>query len=61
MKARPKTQTILEILNWKFVINLIPQQKWKASTTKDGYYLERDNVSMKMSKEEFEKYFKVVE
>ena len=57
MKARPKDFGAFEIMNWKFIIHLKPQQKWDAEETKKGYRLERDNVVMNLTKEEFEKNF----
>lgn len=60
-KVKPKEYTVLSILNWKFIINLHPRQIWYASAEKNKVRLERDNVTINMSNEEFEKYFKVVE
>lgn len=60
-KVKPKDYITLEILDWKFVINLNPRQIWNASAEKNKVKLTRDNVTINMSNEEFEKYFKVVE
>lgn len=60
-KVKPKEYVTLSILDWKFIIKLKPQQKWYASVGKDKVRLERDNVTITMSNEEFERYFKVVE
>jgi hypothetical protein len=62
MKARPKSFTMLQILDWKFLITLKPQQKWDVVSSSDGMTIvERDNVTIKIPQEEFEKWFKVVE
>ena len=57
MKARPKDFGVFEIMDWKFIIYLKPQQKWYVEETEKGYRLERDNVVIKLTKAEFEKNF----
>lgn len=57
MKVRPKDFGAFEIMNWKFIIHLKPQQKWDAKETEKGYRLERDNVVINLTKAEFEKSF----
>ena len=60
MKARPKDFGAFEIMDWKFIIHLKPQQKWDVEETEKGYRLERDNVVIKLTKAEFEKHFKEI-
>lgn len=60
MIVRPKVFTMLEILNWKFLITLDPRQKWECDVSEGKYRIKRDNVALNFSKAEFEKHFKVV-
>ena len=57
MKARPKDFGAFEIMDWKFIIHLKPQQKWDVEETQKGYRLERDNVVINLTKAEFKKNF----
>lgn len=61
MKCKPKSYGTLEIMNWKFVIDLKPQQKWDYKKDKDNFIVSRDNVSMTLSKTEFDKYFTIID
>lgn len=57
MKVKPKQDTIFFAEDWKITISLKPQQKWECTFYKDYICIERDNVTLKLTKEEFEKYF----
>ena len=68
MIVRPKHYSMLQILDWKFIIELKPQQKWECEIVHEDdvlyvrkYRLTRDNVTLNFSEEEFERNFKVVE
>ena len=61
MVVKPKRFAMLQILDWKFYIALDPRQKWLCSEFNGKYNISRDNVALNFSKEEFEKYFKVVQ
>ena len=61
MKCKPKKYVTLQIMNWKFIIDLKPQQKWNCKIKKEEYILDRDNVTIIMTKEEFDKYFTIIE
>lgn len=57
-KCKPICYAMLEILNWKFLIELKPQQRWEYCFCRNGEYeVIRDNVTLKLSEEEFNKYF----
>lgn len=58
MKVRPREYGVLFMENYKITIVLKPQQKWDCKFNKDYISVERDNVTLKLNKEEFEKYFK---
>ena len=58
MRVRPKDNAVLFIEEYKITIVLKPQQRWECVFHKDYISVERDNVTLKLSKEEFEKYFK---
>lgn len=60
MIVKPKKDSWVEIMNWRFIIFLKPQQKWMCEKVKEGYCLERDNVTMTLTEEEFEKSFREV-
>ena len=57
MRVRPRNNVVL-FEEYKIIIVLKPQQRWKCVFHKDYISVERDNVTLKLSKEEFEKYFK---
>lgn len=60
--ARPKESFMIEYNNYMCLVRFRPQQKFTFEITRNGFYeVSRDNVSMKLYKEDFEKYFKVVE
>ena len=61
MTVRPKVFTMLEILNWHFLITLDPRQKWECEISGSEYRISRDNVTLNFRKEEFDKYFREVE
>lgn len=68
MIVRPKHYSMLQILDWQFIIELKPQQKWLCEIVHENdikykrkYRLSRDNVTLYFSEEEFEESFKVVE
>ena len=58
MRVRPRNNAVLFIEEYKIIIALKPQQRWECVFHKDYISVERDNVTLKLSKEEFEKYFK---
>ena len=58
MRVRPRNNAVLFIEEYKITIVLKPQQRWECVFYKDYISVERDNVTLKLSKEEFEKYFK---
>lgn len=43
------------------MINLAPQQRWNYRVDKDEYMVSRDCISIKLTAEEFAKYFVEVE
>ena len=45
----------------KCAITLAPQQKWKCEIVRDEFSVSRDNVSLKLTEEEFNTYFKMCE
>ena len=46
----------------KCYVKLWPQQKWELTGQKGGLYtISRKNLVMEISKDDFEKYFEVVE
>ena len=63
--ARPKSYTMITISNFtgeaKCYIHCYPQQKWKYKLDDKSADLEHKNLSVIIPKEDFEKYFKVVE
>lgn len=61
MIVRPRRFTMLHILDWKFIINLDPRQKWECEVSDGKYRVSRDNVTLNFSKEEFEENFREVE
>ena len=61
MKARPKTTAMFQVLNWKFLIMLKPQQKWDVEEEDGEMRLKRDNITMNLSTNEFDKYFKLID
>lgn len=60
-RCKPKKDMMLQILNWKFMIALAPQQRWNYRADDGGYVASRDCVSIKLTAEEFAKYFVEVE
>lgn len=58
MRVRPKSYAVLFIEEYKITIVLKPQQRWECTFYKDYISVERDNVTLKLNKKEFEKYFK---
>lgn len=58
MKVRPREYGVIFMEDYKIIIVLKPQQKWDCKFNKDYISVERDNVTLKLNKEEFEKYFK---
>lgn len=62
MIARPKEYFMIQILDRKFVIEFKQQHKWKVVEMRDDIVrIERDNVSVILDRDEFERYFKVVQ
>lgn len=60
--VRPKKYFMAQFNNWKCLLEFKPQHKFTLEITNDGEHrVSRDNVTVNFSKEEFEKYFKVVE
>ena len=60
--VRPKTYFMSQFCNWMCLVEFKPQHKCTLEITNDGKYrVSRDNVTVNFSKEDFEKYFKVVE
>lgn len=60
--VRPKCYFTSQFNNWMCLIEFKTKHKFTLEITNDGKYrVSRDNVTVNFSKEEFEKYFKVVE
>lgn len=63
--ARPKTYVMLTISNFtgeaKCYIHCYPQQRWKYMLDYKSAMLEHTNYTMIIPREDFEKYFKVME
>ncbi len=58
-KCKPKSYTTLQVMNWKFVIALKPQQRWDYRITTEGrYHVERDILSINLEADEFHKMFR---
>lgn len=60
MKCRPKEGGVLVLMD-KCAITLAPQQKWECEIVRDEFSVSRDNVSLKLTEEEFNTYFKICE
>ena len=64
-KARPKSYTMITISAFtgeaKCFIHCYPQQKWDYSIKGDKVQLIYKNLDLMIPKEDFEKYWKVVE
>lgn len=64
-KARPKKYFMLTISNFtgnaKVYIHCYPQQKWEYSIEDNKAHLFYKTMSLCIPKEDFEKYWKVVE
>ena len=61
MKARPATAIIYQFADWKCVVSCYPQQRWIMEDKGDTVRLERKTITMEITKEDFEKHWKVVE
>lgn len=60
-KARPATTVIYNFADWKCVISCYPQQRWAMTDKGNTVKLERKNITMELPKDDFEKYWKVIE
>ena len=60
-RCKPKKVMMLQILNWKFMISLAPQQRWHYYIVDGVYVASRDCVSIKFTAKEFDEYFEKVE
>lgn len=60
-KARPVTTIVYQFANWRCVVNCYPQQRWIMEDKGDTVKLERNNVTLEIWKEDFEKHWKVIE
>lgn len=59
-KARPKVAMIYRFCDWRCVISCYPQQRWSVEDKGDTVKLERNNITMEIWKEDFEKHWKVL-
>ena len=60
-KVRPKTYALLQIQDFKLIINLAPQQRWVAESYGDKIRVSRWNVTLTLTDVEFHEWFKEAE
>ena len=61
MICRPKEGAVFAFYQYKCIVTLAPQQKWKCQITQKGFDISRDNVTIDLTNEEFHKYFKITD
>ncbi len=60
MIVRPKTYKILSSSDCEIIVSVSPQQKWEAYNFEGEMRVSRKGTTVKVSDEDFEKYFKAV-